>query len=100
MLTLEELNEQVNELKNLVKVLQETSNNVYVILCNRRKDKELLPAYISSEGYKTYDEAVNWILSREDKPEPMLKDCNCWSFRSESHYYEIKEIKIKENYER
>ena len=49
MLTLEELNEQVNELKNLVKVLQETSNNVYVILCNRRKDKELLPAYISSE---------------------------------------------------
>lgn len=95
MLTLEELNEQINELKNLVKVLQETSTNVYIILGSRIKDKELLPAYICSEGYKTYDDAVNWILSREDKPEPMFKDCKCWSFRSKSHYYEIRDIKIK-----
>lgn len=68
---------------------------VYVVLVNKIENEQFLPAYISSEGYRTFDAAINWILSRADKPEPMLKYCKCWSFRSKSHYYEIREIKIK-----
>jgi hypothetical protein len=92
---LEKNSKYVNNLKEIIEKELKGHSKVYCVLSYSLESHQNKIASLSSEGYKTFEEARDFILSRSDKPEPLLKNCKCWSFRSEDNIYEIREIKVK-----
>ena len=57
---------------------------VYIVVCNGK---------ISSDGYKTLQEAQKFCETRSGNPE---KTDNGWRYRTENDLYQIQDIKIED----